>query len=87
MTESWPPVSRFADAAYLRCRPRGVLDERLWLDQIRYDQVPQLVRALHTACFVVLAYLSGARPGEKRAKLSTRQCFPNICRCGTSTKD
>ena len=53
-----------ADAVYLRCRPRRVLDERLWLDRIRYDQVPQLVRALHTACFVVLAYLSGARPGE-----------------------
>ena len=53
-----------ADAVYLRCRPRGVLDRRLWLERIRYDQVPQLVRALHTACFVVLAYLSGARPGE-----------------------
>ena len=71
-TESWPPVL-VADAVYLRCRPRRVLDERLWLDRIRYDQVPQLVRALHTACFVVLAYLSVRDPVEADPRTRLRQ--------------
>lgn len=53
-----------ADAAYLRARLHGLLDGSLWLHRIRYEQVPQLVRALHTAAYILIAYLSGMRPGE-----------------------
>lgn len=53
-----------ADATYLWSRPRGLLDDSPWLRRIRYEQVPRLVRALHTAAYIVIAYLSGMRPGE-----------------------
>lgn len=53
-----------ADAAYLRARPHGLLDGSPWQHRIRYAQVPQLVRALHTAAYILIAYLSGMRPGE-----------------------
>jgi integrase len=33
-------------------------------DGIAYDEVKQLCRLLTTACFIVVSYLSGARPGE-----------------------
>lgn len=53
-----------AEGTYLQGRPRGLLDGSPWLHRIQYDQVPQLVRALHTAAYIVIAYLSGMRPGE-----------------------
>ncbi|MFI9193006.1 hypothetical protein ACIG0A_27390 [Streptomyces californicus] len=35
-----------------------------WRQEISYDEVPELARLLSTACFVIVAYLSGARAGE-----------------------
>jgi integrase len=40
------------------------LDGVPWHPRIGDRQVPRLARLLSTACFVVVAYLSGARPGE-----------------------
>lgn len=43
----------------------GSLDGQPWRsERIHYEEAPQLARLLATACFVVVAYLSGARPGE-----------------------
>jgi integrase len=43
----------------------GVLDGNPWRNSpIGYHEAPQLGRLLSTACFIVIAYLSGARPGE-----------------------
>jgi integrase len=54
-----------ADDAYLSYDTSGSLDGRPWLDKpITYAQAPVLARHLQTACFVIVAYLSGARPGE-----------------------
>jgi hypothetical protein len=44
---------------------RGIVDERPWrADRVHYDEARGLARLLSTACFVVVAYLSGARVGE-----------------------
>jgi hypothetical protein len=43
----------------------GRLDGRAWRgERIHFDDAPTLARLLATACFVIVAYLSGARPGE-----------------------
>jgi integrase len=54
-----------ADAVYLRTPITGRLDGRPWRDQpIAYHDAERLLQHLSTACFVVIAYLSGMRPGE-----------------------
>ncbi|MEV8196208.1 integrase [Streptomyces sp. NPDC079141] len=35
-----------------------------WTEAIDFTEVPQLMRHLSAACFIVLAYLTGMRPGE-----------------------
>jgi hypothetical protein len=53
------------DDSYLFTPVRGLIDGRLWRDRpITFDQAPMLARHLSTACFVIIAYLSGQRPGE-----------------------
>ncbi|MGW2463113.1 hypothetical protein ACWC2M_29515 [Streptomyces sp. NPDC001761] len=53
------------DDAYLRSPITGLIDGRPWRDRsIRYREARDLARHLSTACFVVIAYLSGGRPGE-----------------------
>jgi integrase len=53
------------DAAALQAPILGRLDGVPWRDRpIAYDEAPVLARHLATACFVVIAYLSGMRPGE-----------------------
>ncbi|MGW2539493.1 hypothetical protein ACWC5I_01110 [Kitasatospora sp. NPDC001574] len=43
----------------------AVLDGRPWRRRrIGYHEAPVLARLLATACFIIVAYLSGARPGE-----------------------
>ncbi|NEC02216.1 hypothetical protein G3I37_04565 [Streptomyces anulatus] len=43
----------------------GLLDGNPWrTSAIGYHEAPRLARLLSTACFIVIAYLSGARPGE-----------------------
>ncbi|MFK4687743.1 hypothetical protein [Streptomyces pristinaespiralis] len=43
----------------------GRVGQQPWIgDGIAYHEVQQLCRLLTTACFIVVSYLSGARPGE-----------------------
>lgn len=43
----------------------AMIDGQPWLaGRIGYHQAPELARLLSTACFVIIAYLSGARVGE-----------------------
>jgi integrase len=54
-----------AEDAYLHYDATGQLEGRSWADHpISYNEAPVLARHLQTACFVITAYLSGARPGE-----------------------
>lgn len=60
--ESGIPI---ADGAYLDTPATGRLEGRLWRPRgITFHEAPRLTRLLTTACFVIIAYLSGARPGE-----------------------
>ncbi|MFF7290197.1 hypothetical protein [Streptomyces griseorubiginosus] len=53
------------DDAYLRAPVTGQLDGRPWREQpVRFREARDLARHLSTACFIVIAYLSGGRPGE-----------------------
>lgn len=53
-----------ADDAYLTTPVTGTLDGRPWTTQIRYSDVPVLAIMARTACYVVIAYLSGMRDSE-----------------------
>ncbi|MFF2185091.1 hypothetical protein [Streptomyces sp. NPDC058155] len=60
--ESCLPISEFA---YVGRPVSGLLDGLPWRpDRIHYDEPPRLARLLSTACFIIIAYLSGARVGE-----------------------
>jgi hypothetical protein len=60
--ESGLPVS---DGTPLDAPVTARIDGQPWLaGRIAYHQAPGLARLLSTACFVVIAYLSGARAGE-----------------------
>ncbi|SOD83051.1 apolipoprotein A1/A4/E family protein [Streptomyces sp. Ag109_G2-15] len=61
ITESGLPID---EDAYLDTPVTAELDGRPWHPRIPFDQAPQLARLLSTACFVIVAYLSGARVGE-----------------------
>lgn len=56
----------FADSVYLRTVPRGELDGAAWHGPVRWDEVGDLTRHLHTACYIVIAYLSGMRDSETK---------------------
>jgi integrase len=43
---------------------RGRLDAQPWDDGVDFAEAEPLARLLSTACFIVIAYLSGMRPGE-----------------------
>jgi hypothetical protein len=47
----------------------GTIDSAPWVDSINYYDVEPLTRHLATACFVVIAYLTGMRVSEKREEL------------------
>jgi len=54
-----------ADDAYLDTPIRATLDTLPWRDHpITYNEARELALHLSTACLIVIAYLSGARPGE-----------------------
>ncbi|MCX5613427.1 hypothetical protein OHB39_38875 [Streptomyces sp. NBC_00047] len=63
--------------SYLDHHVRGLLDGRPWLAAISYYDVPRFLSLLRTACWVVIAYLSGMRDSEikhlQRGCVSTRQ--------------
>ncbi|WP_405814429.1 hypothetical protein OG241_07440 [Streptomyces sp. NBC_01390] len=48
-----------ADATYLRAPVRGLLDGKPWHGPIEYADVEPLTRMLQTACYIVIAFLSG----------------------------
>lgn len=53
------------DDAYLFTAAKAKPNGKPWrTSAIRYDEAPRLAESLSTACFVVIAYLSGMRPGE-----------------------
>ncbi len=52
------------DDTYLATPVRATLDGAPWLSRITYEQAPVLARHLSTACYVLIAYLTGQRPGE-----------------------
>ncbi|MEV5921917.1 integrase [Streptomyces pseudogriseolus] len=45
----------------------GTVDGRPWAAALDFTEIPQLMRHLSTACFIVVAYLTGMRPGEVMA--------------------
>ncbi len=54
-----------ADGAYLNAPIHARLDGRAWRDRpISFGEAGGLLRHLFVACFILAAYLSGARPGE-----------------------
>jgi hypothetical protein len=53
-----------ADGTWLRTRIGGRIDGRPWRGAIGYTELPGLARQLHTACYLVIAYLSGMRDSE-----------------------
>ncbi|MER6282463.1 hypothetical protein [Streptomyces sviceus] len=61
IAESGLPIG---DQALLNTKFTLSCDEGPWHQNITYDEVPELARLLSTACFVIVAYLSGARAGE-----------------------
>jgi hypothetical protein len=52
------------DDKYLRSEVRGRLEGKPWLEKIPYGGVELLARLLQTACYIVVAYLSGMRDSE-----------------------
>jgi integrase len=65
------------DHTYLRTDVRGSLDGNPWLPGIPYEDVELLARLLQTACYIVVAYLSGMRDGE--VKHLQRGCLSVWC--------
>jgi hypothetical protein len=53
-----------ADGSYLFTQAQVRLDGAPWLPGFDYHRMPQLSRMLQTACYVVIAYLSGMRDSE-----------------------
>jgi hypothetical protein len=62
------------EGAPLLLVPSGLIDGQRWRDDpIDESETRPLARHLMAACFIVIAYLSGMRPGEKRAELRLMQ--------------
>ena len=53
-----------ADGSYLFTEARARLNGAPWLAGFDYHRVSELSRMLQTACYVVIAYLSGMRDSE-----------------------
>ena len=49
------------------------LDGKLWLANMPYRRFPFYEQRLNAACYIVIAYLSGMRVGEKWAELHLMQ--------------
>lgn len=66
-----------ADGTWLRTEIRGQLNGRPWRTPIGYEELPEQARQLQTACYIVIAYLSGMRDSEvkhlRRGCLATRR--------------
>jgi hypothetical protein len=73
-----------ADGCYLFTEVQTHLEGAPWLPGFDYYRMPELSRLLQTACYVVIAYLSGMRDSEKRAERFTHQGFPITTGCETA---
>jgi integrase len=66
-----------AEGTWLRAEVHGQVNGRPWRGAIGYEELPGLVRQLHIACYIVIAYLSGMRESEvkhlRRGCLATRR--------------
>jgi integrase len=66
-----------SDGTWLRAEVHGRINGRPWRGPIAYEEVPELARLLQTACYILIAYLSGMRDGEvkhlRRGCLATRR--------------
>jgi hypothetical protein len=51
----------------------GTIGGIRWREAVDYTEAGSLMRQLGTACFIVIAYLTGMRPGEKGAELRLMQ--------------
>ncbi|MFD9452698.1 hypothetical protein ACFWBC_06370 [Streptomyces sp. NPDC059985] len=49
---------------FLAVQPTGQLDGKPWMARFRNRDARTLTRMLSTACFIVICYLTGMRPGE-----------------------
>lgn len=49
---------------FLAVQPTGQLDGKPWMGRFRNRDARILTRMLSTACFIVICYLTGMRPGE-----------------------
>jgi hypothetical protein len=50
---------------YLSTRRKGTINGHLWRSKpIAFDDASNLAQHLVAACFILIAYLSGMRPGE-----------------------
>jgi hypothetical protein len=65
------------DGIYLWTEVRGTLEGQPWLEKIPYGGVELLARLLQTACYIVVAYLSGMRDSE--VKHLQRGCLTVWC--------
>ncbi|MER5548587.1 integrase [Streptomyces sp. NPDC002589] len=64
-TPSWKQaVARRPGPCPLSIRITGAIDGRPWRDAIDFNETLDLLRHLTAACFIVIAYLTGMRPGE-----------------------
>lgn len=50
--------------SYLPTEPTAQLLGATWIDRIAYDELPQLVRHLQTAAYILIAFFSGMRDSE-----------------------
>ncbi|MGW2858252.1 integrase [Streptomyces sp. NPDC001205] len=57
-------LARHAGPCPLETEVTGKVEGRKWREYIDFYEIAPLVRHLGTACFIVIAYLTGMRPGE-----------------------
>ena len=67
-----------ADDSYLRTSARATIDGQPWRGPISYYEMPELIRLLQTAAYIVIAYLSGMRDSE--VKHLQRGCLSRTMR-------
>ncbi|CAM5310243.1 integrase [Streptomyces abikoensis] len=65
VTPAWAQAARERPGPCpMRSPVTGVIGSRPWREAMDFAEVVQLFRHLGTACFIVIAYLTGMRPGE-----------------------
>jgi integrase len=65
------------DATYLRTPIHASVDNEPWLRAVATDEIGAMLRRLQSACYIVIAYLSGMRDAE--IKHLERGCLQRWC--------